>query len=217
MNCRRKMNNLNPCEDGMILSLLDKYCPLPGALLDAGCGLGGRLGMLSAEMPGTRLCGVELDVENAGIAGAVCPEAEIVAGDICALPYTDGEFDAVLCECVLSLTNDPPAALAEIRRVLSPGGILLLGDLCTQGSTPPEKIGRGKGLLFSFGWMDSALIRAGFRILELRDCQEELLGMAARMILDGSFGGCTDKETAMILKRHRAGYGLWTVKKEAEL
>jgi ubiquinone/menaquinone biosynthesis C-methylase UbiE len=42
-----------------------------------------------------------------------------------ALPFDDGAFDAVVCTLVLCTVEDPGAAVAELRRVLRPGGRLL--------------------------------------------------------------------------------------------
>lgn len=46
--------------------------------------------------------------------------------DIMAMPYADESFDAVLCSHVLEHVDDDRVALAEIRRVLKPGGLALL-------------------------------------------------------------------------------------------
>ena len=212
------MKKLNPCGDGEILDLLERYCPAPAALLDAGCGRGERLRALAAALPGTALYGLDRDGENAAAAKAACLAAEICCGDIAAPPWDDGAFDAVLCECTLSLTDDPAACLGQLARLLRPGGALLLGDLCAPGDSVPLEL-RGCGglrrLLFR-DWLEAAMEAAGFRLLEYLDRREALLTMAAQMILDGSFCDCVGPAGAEALKAHRGGYGLWLLGKEAE-
>ena len=211
------MKQLNPCGDALILSLLGKYCPAPGAVLDAGCGRGDRLSALHAALPGSGLWGIDRDGENAALAAGVCPAAEIAVGDVCALPWQAGHFDAALCECTLSLTSSPETALAELHRVLRPDGVLLLGDLCAERrAAAPIELGCGTvKTLFSREWLENAVARAGFRIREHRDCRDALLTMAAQMIFDGSFDACIDAGAAKALKEYRAGYGLWVLEKEA--
>jgi ubiquinone/menaquinone biosynthesis C-methylase UbiE len=50
-------------------------------------------------------------------------------GDATTLPYEDGSIDAVVLNAVLGETPDPVAALREVRRVLTPSGRLLVGEL----------------------------------------------------------------------------------------
>src|SRR3712207_7497709 len=46
-----------------------------------------------------------------------------------ALPFPDGAFDAVLAHLVLMHLREPVRALAEIRRVLRPGGVVAVRDV----------------------------------------------------------------------------------------
>jgi SAM-dependent methyltransferase len=59
-----------------------------------------------------------LDYLSADIDGSQA----MVAADVTALPFEDGAFDSVLCSHVLEHVADERAALAELRRVLRPGG-----------------------------------------------------------------------------------------------
>jgi ubiquinone/menaquinone biosynthesis C-methylase UbiE len=102
-------------------------------LLDAGCGPGSiTLGLAAAVAPGEAV-GVDLQpaqVEQARALAAACgfAGARFEAADIYRLPYPDGSFDAVFANGVLMHLVDPARALAELRRVLRPGGIAGLRD-----------------------------------------------------------------------------------------
>jgi SAM-dependent methyltransferase len=105
---------------------LERY--LPGwrgmPLLDAGCGTGGNLAHLAG--PGS---GVGLD--RAAEALARCRRrglTALVRGDVAALPFADASFAAVVSASVIyhEWVTDPGVALGECRRVLRPGGLLLV-------------------------------------------------------------------------------------------
>lgn len=49
------------------------------------------------------------------------------------LPYEDQSFDAVLCECSLSLLDDRAGILREVRRVLKEQGLFLISDVTEEG------------------------------------------------------------------------------------
>ncbi len=59
-----------------------------------------------------------------------------IRGDACALPFRDGSFDAVCCFAALYLIEEPMRALAEIVRVLAPGGRVALLTSCNRGPLP---------------------------------------------------------------------------------
>ena len=56
-----------------------------------------------------------------------------IRGDACALPFRDGSFDAVCCFAALYLIEEPMRALAEIVRVLAPGGRVAILTSCNRG------------------------------------------------------------------------------------
>ena len=67
------------------------------------------------------------------------PEIEFVEGDAQQLPFDDASFDAVTISFGLRNVNDPHRALAEMRRVLVPGGRVVICEF----TTPPNGLVRG--------------------------------------------------------------------------
>ncbi len=96
---------------------------LNGTVIEIGAGTGANLAFLA---PGVRWVAVEPNpamwpyVRRA--AGSHDADAVLVEARTEALPFLDGTADAVLSTLVLCSVADPAAALAEIRRVLKPGG-----------------------------------------------------------------------------------------------
>jgi SAM-dependent methyltransferase len=71
------------------------------------------------------------------------PAATVAHAPAEALPFADGAFDTVVSTLVLCTVPDPAAAIAEVRRVLRPGGrLLLIEHVLTEGA-----LGRGQRLL----------------------------------------------------------------------
>lgn len=94
-----------------------------GRTLDLGTGTGRNLPLL----PGAaRAIAVDPHPDALPRARARAPEVPLVVARAEALPFRDGAFDTVVCGLVLCSVEDQDAALAEIRRVLRPGGALRL-------------------------------------------------------------------------------------------
>lgn len=94
---------------------------LRGTVLEIGAGRGANFGSLRQV---SHWIGVEPSRgRRAALRRAVTvPSAEVVAGIAEDLPLADGSVDAVLCTIVLCSVRDQAAAIAEVRRVLRPGG-----------------------------------------------------------------------------------------------
>jgi len=90
-----------------------------GCTLDLGCGTGRNLPLLPA---GARAVGVDPCAQSLGRARRRAPAALLVQARAEALPFRDGAFDTVASGLVLCSVLDPPAAAAEMLRVLAPGG-----------------------------------------------------------------------------------------------
>jgi SAM-dependent methyltransferase len=106
--------------------LLDALEGVQGTVLDAGCGTGGLLAGLGRRRPDLRRVGVEWAPEAAARAAAKSG-ALIARGSVMALPLADGVVDAAVAADVLChAAVEPAAAAAELRRVLRPGGLLVV-------------------------------------------------------------------------------------------
>jgi SAM-dependent methyltransferase len=146
---------------GSLRWLADRLDLRPGMrLVDSGAGVGGPAAWAAGERQVRPVC-----VEP--MAGAVHASRALfglptVLGDAAALPLADGSADAAWCLGVLCATDRKAAALAELHRVLVPGGRLgLLVFVATRPlrSAPPE------GNVFpTAGELDALLSGAGLEV-----------------------------------------------------
>jgi SAM-dependent methyltransferase len=91
-------------------------------VLDVGTGTG--TAALAALARGARVSAVDADADMVAVARAAGVEAGVAA--LPQLPFPDGAFEAVIGNFVINHVGRPRAALAELRRVLKPGGRIAL-------------------------------------------------------------------------------------------
>jgi hypothetical protein len=157
-------------------------------LLDVGSGTGSSA-MLAAREFGCAVAGVDYgddavrDAQEAADAAGLCDRVGFIVGDAQVLPFGEGSFDAVLCECSLSTFPDKAGALAEMARVLRPGGRVAISDVVADSDRLPERL---RGKIATLACVGGALPLDGYkRLLAERDLRtfavESLDADAARL------------------------------------
>jgi ubiquinone/menaquinone biosynthesis C-methylase UbiE len=160
-------------------------------VLDVACGTG-VVTRLAAERAGAEGYVVGLDI-NTGMlsrARALSEKSNIAwhEGGVTDMPFSEGSFDVVLCQQGLQFFPDKAAALADMRRVLTPGGRLVVSvwrplDFCPWQRAIGDAVERhvgleaGKQIRSAFSLGDANMLRrtidsAGFRDVEIKvECE----------------------------------------------
>ena len=140
-HCQRTSRHRSPA-----LATLTESGELPNArvVLDIGCGAGTDL-LLAARRVGPegRAIGVDMTEAmrrraTAGAEAAGLLNVDVRDGDATRLPVDDHSIDVVISNGVLNLVPDKPRALAEIARVLRPGGRAQIADIVI-GDSPARQ------------------------------------------------------------------------------
>jgi SAM-dependent methyltransferase len=100
--------------------------PTDGALLDVGCGTGSLALAMARRWPGRQVNGVDVAEPYIAFARgrAASGRPSFDLADAGSLPYADGAFAGAIAQLVLNFVRDPAAALAEMRRVTMPKGVV---------------------------------------------------------------------------------------------
>ncbi len=158
-------------------------------VLDLGCGTGRDAFMLSALVGESgRSIGIDMTSEQLAIGRAHQDEQARIFGhrtsnvsfiegqfeDLSALGIAEGSVDVVISNCAINLSADKAKVFSEIRRVLKPGGELLLSDVFASRRLPAEVaadpllvgecLGRAlyvedfRRLMAAAGWLDFRVV-----------------------------------------------------------
>jgi len=186
---------LRPGGTALTAMALEQCVLPPGALVaDVGCGRGASLSVIAER--GFTAVGVDPSDELLAEAAESLPGARLARAVAEDLPLRSDTFSAVFCECVLSVTRDPARALAEMRRILVPGGLLIASDLYLRDPLDPDTelpAGCAAGAV-PRSMVESRFAAAGFTIRIFVDHSRLLAELAASLLFAGfsleSLGVC---------------------------
>jgi len=121
-------------------------------VLDVACGTG-VVTRLASEAVGTAgtVAGLDIDPGMLAVARTTTPPGMTIdwhEASVEAMPFPEASFDAVLCQMGLQFVPDKHAALREMRRILAPGGRLILN---VPGPTPQLFVIMGEVLAHHIG------------------------------------------------------------------
>jgi ubiquinone/menaquinone biosynthesis C-methylase UbiE len=118
-------NPLITAEEPAVRSFLDGTTP--GRAVDAACGTG-RLARLLGDL-GHEVIAVDGSTEMLARAGRNAPAAALVRGDLRRLPIGDRSIDVAVCGLALTHVLSLREPIAELARILRPGGRLIISDI----------------------------------------------------------------------------------------
>lgn len=151
-------------------------------LLEVGFGGGDLLEQILSSTQSEFVAGVDLSVAMVRLVGRrlrsyiEAGKAEVVCGDIEALPYRDGEFTKLCSVNTIYFWRDPSMALTECRRVLRAGGQILL-CFNSREDLKAWPIHKHGFRLYEVAEVESLLRVAGFTTIELVSAADARQGL----------------------------------------
>lgn len=159
-------------------------------LLDIGSGIGGPARFMANRF-GCRVTGIDLTAEFCDAARHLThllkmeSKIDFQNGDALKMPFAGGTFDGAFSMNVSMNIADKAALYCEIRRVLKPGGWLMLSELAKGPGEPldyptPWAASAGESFLSTPDETVKGLEAAGFEIVQFRDTAEEVKAWGAK-------------------------------------
>lgn len=157
-------------------------------ILDLGTADGRMLQKIKNQYPESKCFGIEYNKELAQFAHKNYPGLVILQGDIQFIDYPDNFFDVAIATAVIEHVPEPAKAISEAKRVLKPGGIIIL-------STPDpfwEHIASKIGLLnpeqhnevMKLKQLCSLIQSAGFEVIDVYKFMLSPMGMPFEFIIE---------------------------------
>lgn len=182
----------------------------PRRVLETACGTGILTRRLREAMPDDALLiASDLNPPMLAVARKTLGRTavELVQADMRKLHFADNAFDAVVCHFGLMCVADKPAAVREARRVLQPGGSLMLTTWAALDrnpiigivhrtlaglfpDNPPQYL---KRVVFGYGEpraLTDLLVGGGFRNVEVNLVEKTAVSRGARELAEGLVEGC---------------------------
>jgi arsenite methyltransferase len=199
-------------------------------VLDLGCGAGVSVGYLRDAL-GLRATG--LDTSRTALEQGLRRDAGLVLvqSSASALPFASGSLAAILAECSLSLVPERASVLSECRRVLAPGGKLVVTDLYARdpGAVAPLRalpVACGAEMTTQEG-LTREIEAQGFRVEVWEDHSPRLAELACRLVMAGGSArdvwlrpGASEDEGRRVVeavRRARPGYFLLVATSRGEV
>ncbi|MEI7624418.1 MAG: class I SAM-dependent methyltransferase [Actinomycetes bacterium] len=205
--------NRNPAQRfrrGLVADFAE-LIPNEAKFLDAGCGQGDTLALISALRPDLKLFGIELSDSGVKATQSLVPSASVQSCDLLAddlgLPQGFGEFDAAVCTEVLEHVDDPVQFLIALRSLLRPGARVFI----TVPGGPRSAFDRHIGHLRHFtagsltevlhaaGFERSLVRRRGFPVFNLYKCVVMLRGESLIDDVDGSSASISSRAADVVM------------------
>ena len=176
--------------DAVLRCAFLRYLPRSGRILEAGAGLGQWVEILRDWSYDVE--GVEWSEPTVGAALAASPSLPLSVGDITRLERPDATYAAVICLGVVEhLPEGPTRVLCELRRVLVPGGILMLSapylsplrGLKAALGRYPDRVPPGRPFYqYAYGPAELAALlnQTGFKVVETIP-YDSLLGLRSEL------------------------------------